>query len=310
MNPLRILAALPLLCVGVCAQTGSGPQLPDRPAIALSNYKDSWVPVVGVDAGGPVALDNGGKVSLAPNARIMLSVGDRYADGFVTISDAHLTNAPGTTDPDMAEAMDYDMKSTVENYEADLTSDTDIPKAFALFVLPLPPLKADSPPRIAVLARSIGDLQAGKQTHLSAKLPKIGPADGPDWIALVYYAGRQVRSTGMSSVLPQYFDGVEATSLKRRIAERVAKGADAPIAVFREMPLGLNAALEAKYHGSTVKVMVDVNAEGQVVSAKPEGVSDPDLSAAVSRGFGTWLFVPPVKEGSSAPGSAVIPLKM
>jgi hypothetical protein len=310
MNPLRLLAALPLLAAGVCAQTESGPQLPDRPAIALSNFKDSWVPVVGVDGGAPVALDNGGKVSLAPNAGIILSVGDHYADGFVTIADAHLTNAAGTIDPDTAEAMDSDMKSSVEDYEADLTSDTDIPKAYALFVLPLPPKQADAPPRIAVLARPIGDLQAGKLTHLSARLPNIGPAGSPDWVALVYDAGRQVRSTGMSSVLPPYFDRVEATSLRRRIAERVAKGADAPIAVFREMPLGLPPAVAAKYHESTVKVMIDVNADGQVVSAKPEGVNDPDLSAAVSRGFGSWLFVPPVKGGAAAPGSAIVPLKM
>jgi hypothetical protein len=310
MNPLRFLLALPVLAVGLRAQNTPAPALPDRPAIALSKYNESWVPVVGVDGGAPVALDNGGKVALAANAFMILSVGDRYAEGFVTVADPHLTVVPGAVDPDMAEAMDSDMKSNAEEYEADLTSDTDLANAYALFVLPRAPQKADSPPGLAVLARSIGEMKAGKPTHLSAKLPNIAPSGGQDWTVLVYDAGRQVRSTGMSAVIPAYFDRVEATSLKRRIAERVAKGTDAPIAVFREMPLGLPHTIEAKYHETTVNVKVGVDAEGHVVSAKPEGLSDPELTEAVARGFGTWLFVPPIKAGAAAPGSAVVPLRM
>jgi hypothetical protein len=310
MNPLRMLLTLPVLAVAVSGQTAPETHLPDRPAIALSKYNQSWVPVVGVAAGVPVALDNGGKVSLAANAGMILSVGDRYADGFVTVANANLTVAPGAVDPDMAEAMDSDMKSNAEDYEADLTSETDIDNAYALFVLPRPSQKPDALPRLAVVARPIGEMKAGKLTHLSAKLPNIAQTGGQDWTVLVYDSGRQVRSTGMGTVMPTYFDQIEATSLKKRIAERVAKGSDAPIAVFRQMPLGLPSDIEAKYHRTTVKVMVGVDSDGHVVSAKPEGLSDPELADAVAKGFGTWLFIPPVKAGAAAPGSAIIPLRM
>jgi hypothetical protein len=76
------------------------------------------------------------------------------------------------------------------------------------------------------------------------------------------------------------------------------------------MPLGLPDTVEAKYRGETVKVRVAVNADGQVTSATPVGVDDPGLSAALGRGFGTWLFVPKVKDGAPEPASAIVPLKM
>jgi hypothetical protein len=310
MKTPTLLIAAAVLAAGVCAQTPPGPQLPDRPAVALSKYKDAWVPVVGVEPVGTIALDSAGRVVLPPDAGIALTVGGRYGDGFVTVADAHSVDVPPVRNAEEAETMAASFKVTAETYEAGLTSDADLPGAYAIFILPAPPGKGDEAPSLAVLARPIGDLKAGKPAHLSATLPKPDEKEGRDWALLVYCAGRQVRSTGMGDVLPAYFDALENSALRRHIAERVQKGADAPIAVFRELPLGLPGAIEAKYHGATVKVRVSVDASGRVVSAKPVDGDDPQLAQAVEAGFGPWLFLPPVRDGAAAPGSAIVPLKM
>jgi hypothetical protein len=139
---------------------------------------------------------------------------------------------------------------------------------------------------------------------------KLRDSDEPKWSVLVFSGGRQVRSSGMGEVLPGYLDRIETLSLKRRIAERVAKGADAPVAVFRQMSLGLPDAAKARHHGTTVNVEVSIGADGRVVSAVPAGISDPELAEALARGFGNWMFLPPVKGGAAIPTSAIIPLKM
>jgi len=310
MKSIYRYAALPILTLGLGAQTTPSPQLPDRPAAALSKYKDSWAPVIGAEAGAPIIAANGSPVTLESTSGIALSVGDHYADGFVTVTDTHSTDVPMTNDAEAAATMATSVRATAVTFEANLVPDIDIPGAYALLVCSPPDQKADAPPSLAVMACQIGDLQAGKQKHLALVLPKLRDDEGPGWTVLVFSAGREVRSTGMSGVLPAYFDRIETLSLRKRIAERVAKGSDAPIAVFRQMPLGLPDELKAKYHGTTVKAEVSVNAEGGVVSAAPVGMSDPDLSAAIGRGFAYWLFLPPVKNGAAAPASAIIPLKM
>jgi len=306
---MRILLALPVLAAGALAQPASANPLPDRPAIALARYKESWTPIVGFEAGSPVALDSGGKVTLPAAAGILLSVGDRFADGFVTISDRRTTDVAQTADPDMAEDPTMNARLGTELYEATLTSDTDLPAAYAILVTPAPP-QADAQPRMAALVRPIGHLEAGKPALLSVQVPKLGQEGGPDWTVLVYSAGREVRSTGMGEVMAPYFDRIETAALDKRIADRNGRGANEPLAVFREMPLGLPKDVEAKYRGSTVKVKVEVDARGRVVSAKPEGVDDPELSQAVEKGFGAWLFLPPERNGAPAAGSAIVPLRL
>jgi hypothetical protein len=39
-------------------------------------------------------------------------------------------------------------------------------------------------------------------------------------------------------------------------------------------------------------------------------LDDADLSDAISKGFSHWLFVPPVKNGTSSPGNAILPVKL
>jgi hypothetical protein len=310
MNSLRRLVALPVLTLAIGAQAIALSQLPDRPAAAITNYKDTWLPVVGADHNAAIVVFNGNAVTLGAGAGIVLTVGDRYADGFVTIKDAYSSDVPFTNDAQTAASMANEVKSTSVRLQAGLTSDIDIPDAYALLITYPPSKSPDAPPILAVMVQGIGDLKAGVAAHLSAVLPKLEQEEGQGWSILVFDAGRQVRSTGMGALLPGYFDRIEAISLKKRIAERVEKRADAPIAVFRQMPLGLPDPIKAKYHGTTIKVEVRVSVEGRVVSAKPVGLTDPDLWEALSRGFANWLFLPPVKDGALAPASAVIPLKL
>lgn len=307
MNSLRCIIALPLLALATSAQTT--PQLPDRPAAAITNYKDTWLPVVGTAADAAVVVSNGSTVTLGKNAGIVLTVGDRYADGLVTAKDVFSTDVPASSDLQEA-ATSSTLKSTMVTLQADLTSDVDIPDAYALLISYPPSKTPDAAPMLAVVPHTIGDLKAGVQKHISAVLPKFGRDEGPAWSILVFDAGRQVRSTTMGEILPGYFDRIEAASLKKRIAERAEKRADAPIAVFRQMPLGLPDAVKAKYHGTTLKVEVRVSVDGHVVSAKPVGVADPELWEALNKGFSTWLFLPPVKDGNLVPTSAVIPVKL
>jgi hypothetical protein len=309
MKTPRFLTALPFLALVLGAQTLADSQLPDRPAAAVTNYKDAWLPVVGADHSSAIVVSGGTPVTLGPNAGIMLSVGDKYAGGFVTIADVDLSDVPVTNDPETAATM-RQMEPTLQSLKANLTSDVDIPDAYALIVSKAPTSSPDAPPLLAVVVQAIGDLKAGATAHLSATLPKISKDESHTWSVLVFDAGREVRSTGMGELLPAYFDRIDAIGLRKRIADRADRRVDAPIAVFRQMPLGLPDPVKAKYHGTTVKVEIKVNVEGRVVSAKPVGPSDPDLWNALDKGFSTWLFIPPVKDGVVAPGSAIIPLKM
>jgi hypothetical protein len=307
MNSLRHLLALPLLTVAISAQTAS--TLPDRPAAAITNYKGTWLPVVGTNNNAAVVVSEGNPIPLAPNAGIVLTVGDHYADGFVTLKDVFSADVPTSNDLETA-ATSTQMKPTQVTLQASLTSDVDIPDAYALLIAYAPSKNPDAAPMLAVVAHTVGDLKAGVEKHMTAVLPKLSQDEGPGWSILVFDAGRQVRSSTMGEVLPGYFDRIEAGSLKKRIAERVDKRVDAPIAVFRQMPLGLPDAVKAKYHGTTLKVEIKVSSDGHVVSAKPVGVADGDLWEALNKGFATWLFLPPVKDGAAVPTSAIVPVKL
>src|SRR5271169_107777 len=102
MKPARFLAALPLLTLAIGAQTGATSRLPDRPAAALSMYKDKLFPVVGADGNAPIVIADGSQVTLGGRASIVLTSGDRYADGFVTIADLYTQDVPTTDDPETA----------------------------------------------------------------------------------------------------------------------------------------------------------------------------------------------------------------
>jgi hypothetical protein len=310
MNSIRWLAALALLAPALGAQAAETSQLPDRPAAAVTNYKDAWLPVLGADGNAPIIVAGGSPVTLSSSAGIMLTVGDHYAEGFVTIKDLYCADAPTTNDAQTAATMANEMKATMVILEASLDSDIDIPDAYAFLITYLPSKNPDAAPMLAVMVQGLGDLKAGAQKHLKVVLPKFDQQEDQGWNILVFDAGRQVRSTGMGEILPGYFDRIENASLKKRIAERVEKRADAPIAVFRQMPLGLPDSIKAKYHGSTIKVEVRVSVEGRVVSAKPVGLPDPDIWEALNKGFGNWLFLPSMRDGSLVPSSAIIPLKL
>jgi hypothetical protein len=313
MNSFRGFLALPFLALGSAAQAAPDPQLPDRPAAAIAKYKDNMLPIVDVQGSYPMVVEDGNQVALDRDAGIVLSLGERYADGFVTISDVTQTDvqmASNEIDRDVGASLGAGEKAGPVAFEANLTADRDVWDAYALLVSLRPDQGPDKPPMLAVVAQQIGNLSAGKQKHLSVRLPGLSGEARPVWGVLVFSAGRQVRSTGMGEILPVYFDRLENSLLKRLIAQRVTRGVDAPIAAYRQMPLGLPDAVAARYRGTTVKVEVRVGADGRVVYARPLEVSDPELSSALSRGLATWLFVPPVKGGAVAPASAIIPLRM
>jgi hypothetical protein len=309
MKSILRLATLPVLALGLGAQAQTTSPLPDRPAAAMGQYKGSWVPIVGADGMSPVAIANGTQVTLEANTGLALTVGAHYSPGFVDVKDVTFTDVPSTNDPEQA-ATDPNMKPTVETYGATLQANEDIPGAYAVLIGSPPNEKPDAPPSLAVRAVLIGDLQADKPQHFAARLPKLQIDGTRDWSLLVFSGGQQVRSTGMGDLLPAYFDKRDTLTLKKRIADRVAKGADAPTAAFRQMPLGLPDAIKAKYKGTTVNAKVSFGPDGRVLAAEPVGLTDPDLSAALAKGFSTWLFLPPIKSGVSTPSSAIIPLKM
>jgi hypothetical protein len=299
-----------MLTLAISAQTVPNPQLLDRPAVTLYNHKGNWVPVIGVDGDSLIVTVNGSPEVVRGGAGIALSVGDRYANGFVTISDVSSRDVPAINDLEAAVTNASDFKPTSVIFALNIESDIDVSNAYVLFVALPHDQTPDAPPALAIIAREIGDLHAGKQMHLSFQLPKLGQDEGREWTALVFAAGRQMRSTGMNQVLPAYFDGLETYGLRERIAERVKKGADAPIAAFRQLPLGLPSVITDKYRGATVKVELKISADGRVVAAETVGLSDPKLSEAIQKGVATWLFLPPVKNGATMPASVIIPIKM
>ena len=308
MKYLRCLVALPVLSLSLGAQTPAAPQLPDRPAAAAAKYKDKWLPVVGADANGPIVVADGNVVTLSASTGILLSIGDHYADGFVTIKDVYSADVPPSTDPDVIAS--NEMKATLVDVKASLTSDVDIPDAYALLVAYAPNPNQNAPQALAVMVRKIGDLTAGNQKSFTARLPKFDQNEGQGWNILVFDQGRQVRSTGMGDILPGYFDRLDTAKLKKQLAERLTKATDAPIGVSRQMPLGLPDAVKAKYHGTTVIVEIRIGSDGRVLWARPVGLTDADLTDALNKGFSSWLFLPPMKDGALTAGSVKIPVKL
>jgi hypothetical protein len=308
MKSIRCLVSLPILALSIGAQAFADTQLPDRPAAALTMYKDKLCPVLGAQGNAPIIVADGNQVVLGAGASIALSVGDRYADGFVKIDDLFTADVPPSNDPN--DIASNEMKASQVDVKATLTPDIDIPDAYAILIAYPPSKNPDAAPVLAAVVHKIGDLAAGRPTRISVRLPKLGQEEGPAWSILVFDAGRQVRSTGMDALLPGYLDRLETAALKKRIADRLGKGVDAPIAVLRPMPLSLPDTVKAKYHGTTVKVEVRVGVDGRVVWARPVGLSDTELFEALNRGFSNWLFLPPMKDGALAPGSAIIPLKL
>ena len=310
MKTPKCLIVLPLLTLAIGAQEIPAPQLPDRPAAAITRYKGDWIPVVGADFDAPVVMDSGKPVTLGKAAPIMITLGEAYAPGFVTIASVYTSDVPVANDAATAAQMATDMRATVVLLVADLSSDVTVPDAYALLVACPPGLKPGDPPQLAAMVHRIGELAAGKPFHLSVRLPKITQEEGPGWCVLVCSEGRQLRSTGMDMLLPGYFDRLENVALRRRIEARADKGVDAPIAVFRQMPLGLPDEVRSRYRGMTVNVDVRVNLEGRVVWVKPINVNDPELTTLLMKGFATWLFLPPVREGSLASGKVIVPIKL
>jgi hypothetical protein len=283
--------------------------LPDRPAAAISRYKDAWVPVIGAHDLAPVALASGSEVVLETNTPIVLSVGAHYLPGFVTLRDTSFTDIAPTDDLEQA-ATDSNMKATAELFEASIESDTDIPSAYAVMIASPVNQKPDAPPSLAVRVAEIGDLQAGKARHFSARLPKVRLTGEKDWSLLVFSGGQEVRSTGMGAILTGYFDKVETFSLRNKIAERVAAGKDAPMKVFRQMPFSIPDDVKAKYHGKTITVLMTVSPEGHVVSVVPKGISDPALTEALTKAFASVLFLPQIKGGAAVSATAPVPIKL
>lgn len=312
MNLPRRLLALQFLVLASGAHAAMPVvPLPDRPAIAITRHEDAWVPVVGADGYCPVIASNGGTVTVRGGARIILTPGDRYADGSITISDVSATDVPVTTDPDIAENMPTIMDTTSEVFRATLTSSVDVAKAYVLLLSYSEDAgNPDTPPVLAVVPDKVGELKAGEPKAFSIVLPKPKSGQRPGWSVLVYVAGRQMRSTGMDAVLPRYFNRIEHIALKRRIDERIAKGADAQVSALRELPIVVPDAIRGKYRGKSIRVEIRVGTDGQVESVRTLGVSDEALTDALQRTFANWLFVPPLRNHALEQGNVIIPLRM
>ena len=303
-----------LVLAAIGAQTALSQQLPDRPAAVVTQYKETWRPVVSADGNSPVIIVNENRITLSSGADVMLTLSDHYGSGFVTISDAYTSDFAVTNDPDTAATQPNEMAATSEVLRANLQADADISNAYVLLIRYSPNQRQDSQPSLAVVLHSVGNITSATQTSLYVVLPKFGHDAELEWSILVFADGRQIRSTGMGKVLPGYFDRVETRALQKRIAERAIQGtnapASAPIAVFRKMPLNLPSSITSAYLGTIVKVELRVGADGHVFGVKPLGVSNAALWDALNRGFADWLFLPQMKDGVAVPGSVVIPLQL
>ncbi len=163
--------------------------LPHRPAVVVTHYKEAWLPVVGAEGYSPVVISEGKPAALSVNTGMMLTLGERYAPGFVTIANTDLADVP-STDAATEASMPNELKSTAVNFTADLTSDVDIADAYAIMIVYPPDRPADAPPVLAIYAKDIGPLQSGATTHVSVRLPKLGQIESPDWKILIFAAGR------------------------------------------------------------------------------------------------------------------------
>jgi hypothetical protein len=269
----------------------------------VTYVKGQRMRVVGYISDDPLVVVNGAQVRCR-NASVSLIPGDDYAPGKVTFWDAKVRAIVTRKMGQIADQGAY------TEFSGDVTAAADVPNAF-LVLLAFEQLDTVNlvPPKVAILGKSIGKLEAGKDVGLGARMPPLSHDAGFHWAALVFSDGLQVRDEGAfgGRVLSALFDEMDRIGLNKVISQR--NTGDFPAMVYRHFPLRFNSGLRDKYAGRTVNVRLSVSTAGIFDSVEMMDAPDPELAGQLAGELRMWLFIPKIVGGHTQPTDIVFPLK-
>jgi hypothetical protein len=284
------------------------PKMPEIPAKILARFQGSPRPAVGAKKGRFIVLVDDRLETADPDAPLILSVGDGYALGFVTITESKMTRYHGTDNEQLYTA-----------FEGKVTSQTELTRVLLVVVAftyneyrdYTTISSRDRPFAFTMMAEPIDHLAAGKPKKVSVSFPalKTAPEENSLWTAVVFANGRQVRTTGVSNMLPWFFEAQSRCNHRRLLDERGKRGT-APVEIYRNLPLDAPPEIKTKYGGQTVVVMLEIDRTAHITGIQLPETDDPQLRDFLyDRMAKLWLFLPCVREGENQTGFLQLKLR-
>jgi hypothetical protein len=276
--------------------------LPERAGIPIAYVGKQRGTLVAYVDGDPIVLIDGARRQVH-RPPISVVPGGTFGAGFVTVADSAAQSNSGPTLNSGNRTYNY------TSYFATMTPDRDLPDAILiLLVFEVDPEgQFTEIPKVALLAKSLGRLKAGKKTDVSAYFPPLESRNPQRWTALLFSGGSQIHTSYGNDVLELLFNMIDRVGQKKAVAQRVA--GDFPVAVYRHFPLKFSDDQKKAYAGQTLNLEVTITPEGLFDTLRIDGVSDDDMARDLAAQMAFWLFLPPVKDGQAQSTTFVLPIK-
>jgi hypothetical protein len=279
--------------------------MPERAGIPVAYINKQRCKIVAYKGVNPVVILDG-TAKQVQKVPISVIPGGEFGPGYVTVEHGEAINESEHAWGSTASGPTY---AAYTAFYAKMTADRDLPDAFLILLVyeVNPNNQFAEVPRLALLGSSIGRLAAGKKTVVKADFPALNSSMSLRWVALVFSAGSQVRTSDGNGVLESLFDVTDHVGQSRAMARRAS--GDFPVEVYRRFPLRFRDEEKSKYAGQTVNVTITISPKGTFDYLTVDGTGYDDLSRDLAAQFGFWLFLPPVKDGQPQSTSVELPIK-
>jgi hypothetical protein len=296
---LLVLSASTLRCADFKLTPTTLPERAGIPIAYVGKQKGIFVAYVDDD---PIVLIDGARRQVH-RPPISVIPGGTFGPGFIAVSGSAALSNTGPSLNSGNRTYDY------TSYFATMTPDRDIPDAILILLVfeASPEGQFTEVPKVALLAKSLGRLKAGKKTDVSAYFPPLESRNPQRWTALIFSGGSQIHTSYGNDVLELLFNLIDRVGQKKAVAGRVA--GDFPVAVYRHFPLRFSDRQKKTYAGQTLNLEVTITPDGLFDSLRVDGVNDDTLASDMAAQMTFWLFLPPVKDGQAQSTTFVLPIK-
>ncbi len=284
----------------------------DHPSLSSSDFpvalaaieKGKLLEIVAADSSGQIALDENGNSIEFPDTKLILAKGQAFAEGKLEIaaSSAHiLDNAPSSK------------ASAYRSGQSDgtLVEVTLVPtRDYSNVVMAAVFFTFDG--RREISAESIGDLQAGRETHVSLMNPEVYDHSSQQIeYSLLFFSDegeivsefRRRSSLLVAQMFEEFYrEFVHGYALANEEPNR-------PVSLVHRYPMDFEGVESAasKQSGSTFFTL-SVDETGLVSRVDTDDSLPVALRERCERSLNEWLFLPKISEGFAAPSKVRVPV--